>query len=144
LDKHGVTIGIQNHCDACVASAMGIRHLIEKYTRKQFGAVLDAAHTALNGEDPELAIDICWSHLCMVNLKNAFWRPATGPEAPFVRWEHYWTAGRYGLANWSRYAVELKRRGYQGWVCLTAEYSDQAAVDRLIAEDIVFAKGLFA
>jgi hypothetical protein len=29
-------------------------------------------------------------------------------------------------------------------VCLTAEYSDHDAVDRLIAEDIAFAKALFA
>jgi len=39
---------------------------------------------------------------------------------------------------------ELKRRGYQGVVCLTAEYSDHDAVDRLIAEDIAFARSLFA
>lgn len=34
-------------------------------------------------------------------------------------------------------------RGYAGVVCLPAEYTDEAAVDRLIAEDIVFAKTLF-
>jgi hypothetical protein len=28
-------------------------------------------------------------------------------------------------------------------VCLTAEYSDEAAVERLIAEDIAFARSLF-
>jgi hypothetical protein len=39
--------------------------------------------------------------------------------------------------------AELRRRDYQGVVCLTAEYSDQAAVDRLIAEDIAFTKELF-
>ncbi|MGQ9629483.1 MAG: sugar phosphate isomerase/epimerase family protein [bacterium] len=144
LDKYGVTLGIQNHCDRCVCNAMGVRHLIEKYDPKHIGAVWDAAHNALNGEDPELAIDIVWSHLCMVNLKNAFWRRTTGPEAEHVQWRPYWTTGRQGLASWPRVAAELKRRNYEGVICLTAEYSDERSVNRLIAEDIAFAKSLFA
>jgi len=143
LDRHGVTIGVQNHCDRCIASAMGLRHLVERFDRRHVGAVLDAAHTALNGEDPELAIDIVWSHLCLVNLKNAFWRRKNGPEAEVAQWETYWTSGRQGLASWPRYAAELKKRGYEGYICLTAEYSDEQAVNRLIAEDIAFAKGLW-
>lgn len=43
-----------------------------------------------------------------------------------------------------RAAEELKRRGYNGTVCLTAEYTDSAATDRLLAEDILYAKALFA
>jgi sugar phosphate isomerase/epimerase len=144
LDRYGVTLGIQNHCDRFVANAMGLRHLMEKYEPGHIGAVWDAAHNALNGEEPELAIDIIWSHLCMVNLKNAFWRRKTGPEAEHVQWRHYWTSGRQGLASWPRVAAELKRRSYSGVVCLTAEYSDEPAVDRLIGEDIAFAKSLFA
>jgi sugar phosphate isomerase/epimerase len=144
LDRYGVTLGIQNHCDRSVASAMGLRHLIEKHDPHHLGAVLDAGHTALNGEDPELAIDIVWSHLCLVNFKNAFWQRANGPEAEVATWRHYWTTGRHGLASWPRYAAELQRRGYSGGICLPAEYSDGEAVDRLIAEDIAFAKSLFA
>lgn len=144
LARYGVTLGIQNHCDRCVANAMGLRHLIEKYDPKQIAAVWDAAHNALNGEDPELAIDIVWSHLCMVNLKNAFWRRVNGPEAEDVIWRPYWTTGRQGLASWPRVAAELKRRNWNGPLCLTAEYSDHAAVNRLIREDLAYAKALFA
>jgi len=143
LDKYGVTIGVQNHCDAMICNAMGLRHLVEKYDRKHVAAVWDAAHNALNGEDPEMAIDIVWDHLCMVNLKNAFWYRTNGPEAENVVWTHHWTTGRQGLANWVRVADELKKRSYSGVICLTAEYSDEASVDRLIAEDIAFAKSLF-
>jgi sugar phosphate isomerase/epimerase len=144
LDRHGVKIGIQNHCGRCVANAMGIRHLIEQYDPAQVGAVLDLAHCALNGEIPALALDIVWSHLCMVNLKNAYWRRTNGPEAPVAAYEHYWTSGRQGLCSWATVAAELQRRGYDGTVCLTAEYSDTGAVDRLIAEDISYARSLFA
>ncbi|HLV79175.1 MAG TPA: sugar phosphate isomerase/epimerase family protein [Chthonomonadaceae bacterium] len=144
LAKYGVTLGIQNHCGQSVSNAMGLRHLIEKYDPKQVAAVWDAAHNALDGEEPELAVDIVWSLLCMVNLKNAFWQRANGPEAEVAAWQPYWTSGRQGLASWPRVAAELKRREYKGVVCLTAEYTDEESVDRLIAEDIAFAKSLFA
>jgi sugar phosphate isomerase/epimerase len=106
--------------------------------------VWDAAHEALNGSPPEMAIDTIWSHLCLVNLKNAIWQRTNGPEAEYAEWRHYWTSGRHGLCVWPRAAEELKRRGYEGWVCLTAEYSDQTAVERLTAEDLAYAKSLFA
>lgn len=144
LDKHGVQLGVQNHCDRMVCNAMGLRHLIERYNPRLIGAVWDAAHNALNGEEPEMAIDIVWSHLCMVNLKNAFWRRVTGPEAKDVAWRPWWTTGAQGLASWPRVAAELRRRAYRGVVCLTAEYSDEASVDRLITQDIVFVRTLFA
>jgi sugar phosphate isomerase/epimerase len=144
LDASGVTIGFQNHCGNSFTSAIGVMHLIEKYDPRHVGIVWDVAHCGLQGEAPNLAIDIAWSHLCMVNFKNAFWQRTNGPEAPYAEWAWYWTSGRHGIAPWPQAADELKKRGYEGVVCLTAEYSDHGAVDRLIAEDIDFAKGLFA
>ena len=144
LDRHGVQLGVQNHCDQFIANAAGLRRLVEHFDPKHVAAVWDAAHAALNGEDPELGLDIVWSHLCMVNLKNAYWQRTNGPEAEVAQWRHHWTTGRQGLAPWPRVAAELKRRGYRGVICLTAEYSDEASVDRLIAEDIAFAKSLLA
>ena len=144
LDRYGVKVGVQNHCDRFVANASGLRHLIERFDPRHVGAVWDAAHEALAGMEPEMALDVVWSHLCMVNLKNAIWQRTNGPEAEVATWKHYWTSGRHGLASWPRVVAELKKRDYRGVVCLTAEYSDEAAVDRLIAEDVAFAKSLFA
>jgi len=144
LERYGVTLGIQNHCSRSVANAMGLRSLIGQYDPRQIGAVWDAAHNALNGDEPELALDIIWSHLCLVNFKNAFWKRVKGPEAEDVEWRPYWTSGRHGLASWPRVAAELKRREYRGGICLTAEYSDEPSVERLIAEDIAYARALFA
>jgi sugar phosphate isomerase/epimerase len=143
LAKHGVTLGIQNHCGSCVANAMQMRSLVNKYDPRYVGIVWDPAHNALNGEITEHAIDIVWSHLCMVNLKNAFWRRKNGPEAEYAQWETHWTTGRHGLASWPGVAAELKRRAWSGVLCLSAEYSDHDAVNRLIAEDIAFARSLF-
>jgi sugar phosphate isomerase/epimerase len=143
LDRSGVRLGVQNHCGAFVSNAMGLRHLLRAYEPRHVCAVWDAAHNALDGEEPELAVEIVWPHLGMVNLKNAFWRRTTGPEAEVTEWRPYWTSGRQGLASWPRVAAELKRRGYSGTVCLTAEYSDEASVERLVAEDLAFARALF-
>ncbi len=143
LDRYGVTLGIQNHCGRDVCNAMGLRSLVGQYDPRHVAAVWDAAHNALQGEEPELALDIVGSHLCMVNLKNAFWRRTNGPEAEVAAWRPYWTLGRHGLASWPRVAASLKKRGYSGVICLTAEYSDEDAVDRLVAADLAFARSLF-
>lgn len=143
LERHNVTLGIQNHYGRDVCNAMGLHNLIAQYDPKRIAAVWDAAHNALQGEQPELAIEIVWSHLCMVNLKNAYWQRANGPEADLAEWRVHWTSGRHGLASWPRVANELKRRGYNGVVCLTAEYSDEEGVDRYIRQDLEFAKSLF-
>jgi sugar phosphate isomerase/epimerase len=144
LRSSGVTIGVQNHCDRFVANALGLRQLLEGYDPQQVAAVWDAAHEALDGMQPDLALDAIWPQLCMVNLKNAFWKVQTGPEAESARWTHYWTDGRHGLCEWPRVVGELKARGYQGVLCLTAEYSDETSVERLIRSDLAFAQSLFA
>ncbi len=145
LERHQVTLGIQNHYgNRDVCNAMGLRHLIERFSPRQIAAVWDAGHNGLQGEAPEMAIDIVWSHLGMVNLKSAYWKRMNGPEASSARWEAHWTLGRHGRAEWPRVAAELERRGYQGPICLTAEYSDESAVDRLIPQDIAYARTLFS
>ncbi|HEX5414201.1 MAG TPA: TIM barrel protein [Chloroflexota bacterium] len=144
LERHRIQIGVQNHNGRFISNASGLRKLLEKYDPKQVCAVWDCAHNAVNGEEPELALDIIWPHLGMVNFKNAFWRRVNGPEAERAAWEPYWTTGRQGLASWPRVVAELRRRAYSGVVCLTAEYTDESATNRLIAEDILYAKSLFA
>lgn len=142
LERYGVTLGVQNHCGRYVQNAMGLKHLLEPYNPKHIAAVWDAAHNALHGEEPELALDIIWEQLALVNLKNAFWQRVNGPEAESGVWQPYWTSGPHGLASWPRVIAELKRRAYQGVVCLTAEYSDESSTDRLIASDLSFARKL--
>jgi len=143
LEEHGVTVGIQNHCYREVSSTMGLRHLVEHYDPKIVAAVMDVGHCGLAGEPPDLAIDILWSHLGMVNFKNAYWQRVSPPEKA-ARFECYWTPGAEGMADWQAYARELVRRGYQGDICLSAEYNEEAAVDRLTRADLLLARSLFA
>lgn len=143
LERHGVAAGIQNHCDQWVCNAMGLSDLVAGRDPARVAVVWCAAHNALNGEDPDMAVDIVWSHLRQVKLKNAFWERRSGPEAEDVQWRPFWTSGRQGLASWPRVAAELNKRGYDGVVCLDAEYDDAASTERLIAADLAFARTLF-
>lgn len=143
-EKYNVKIGVQNHCGKFVSpNSAGLMRLVEGFDPRYIGVIWDAAHNALAGEEPEMGLDIVWSHLLMVNLKNGYWKRKTGPEAEEAEWEVYWTDGRHGLASWRRVAEYLKKRNYSGVICLTAEYTDHSQVNRLIAEDIAFAKSLF-
>jgi sugar phosphate isomerase/epimerase len=143
LERYDVRLGVQNHSDRFIANASGLRTFLEPFDPRHVCAVWDPAHCALDGELPELAINILWRHLGMVNLKNVFWRRTNGPEAQVAHYEHYWTSGRQGLCSWPTVVGLLAERGYDGVVCLTAEYSDEAATDRLIAADLAFARSLF-
>ena len=142
MDRHGVTIGLQNHCDDFVPNIAACREIARHFSPRQVGIVWDVCHCALNGEDPEIAADIAWPYLAMVNWKNAFWQRINGPDAEVSKWQYYWTTGRQGKAPWARCAAQLKKRNYQGVLCITAEYSDEASVNRLVAEDIAYAKSL--
>jgi sugar phosphate isomerase/epimerase len=142
LERYQVKLGVQHHHGRYVSNAAGLRLLIERFDPRYIGAVWDAAHSGLSGEEPESGLEMVWSHLCMVNLKNAFYLRSTGPEAEDVEWRPYWTTGRQGLSSWPRIANVLKERQYRGVICLTAEYSDELAVNRLIAQDLAFARSL--
>ncbi|MCY4374393.1 MAG: TIM barrel protein [Spirochaetaceae bacterium] len=144
LDRAGVTLGVQNHAGRQVANAIGLRSLIGRYDPRLVAAIWDARHEAVAGTEPELAIDVIWPHLCVVNLKNAVWLQTAETGAASAEWSPYWTAGRLGLSPWPRVATELRRRGYAGTVCLAAEYSGAVAVERQAAEDLAFARTLLA
>jgi sugar phosphate isomerase/epimerase len=144
-ERYGCQVGVQNHYGRNVpVNAMGLHNLLEDYDSRRVGAIWDPAHNALEGEDPEPALDMVASHLCVVNLKNAFWERAGAPGAQEAAWRVHWTTGRQGRADWRRVAAKLKAMDYRGPVCLSAEYSDEDSVDRLAAEDLAFAQDCFA
>ncbi|WP_165452435.1 sugar phosphate isomerase/epimerase family protein [Paenibacillus thalictri] len=143
-EKYGVKIGNQQHYGNHIIDSMGLLHLLDGLDPGKVGAIWDTAHDALAGQQPEYGLDIVWPYLCMVNFKNAYYKRTSGPEAEQAEWKRYFTSGRQGLASWSRAAAYLNKRSYQGVICLTAEYTNEQETERLIREDIQYAKSLFA
>lgn len=140
-ERYNVRIGVQNHVgDFVGVHEFGLHHLLQGYDPRYVGAIWDAAHNALEGMAPELALDVIADRLFIVNLKNAIRQRISGPEAAVAEWKVYWTSGRQGQAHWPRVAAKLRQINYTGPICLTAEYSDESSVDRLIVEDLAFAR----
>lgn len=142
LGEHNVAIGIQNHSGRFVpVHAMGLARLLEHYDPRHVCAVWDPAHNALEGEEPEMALDVLGTgpRLRVLNLKNGVKR--RNDEG---NWRTSWVGAKEGIASWPRVAVDLQKRGWTGLVCMSAEYSEPSAVDRLIAHDLAYAKSLFA
>lgn len=142
--QYDVKVGIQHHYGNMVCNSMEMRHLLEDYDPGCVGAIWDAAHSGLAGEEPEQALDIVWDHLVLVNFKAALYRLKTGPEAGEALYERYFTTGRNGLCSWRRAIKYLCDHGYSGIVCLPAEYNDEANVEAYAREDLVYAKQLFS
>jgi sugar phosphate isomerase/epimerase len=144
-EQYGIQIGVQNHYGSSLpVNEMGLYHLVKDYDPKHVGAIWDPAHNALEGMAPEPALEIVASHLCVVNLKNAYWKLISPPEAEVAEWSVYWTSGRHGRSSWKRVANKLAAMNYNGPVCFSAEYSAEHEVDRLIVEDLAYARALFA
>ncbi len=142
-ERYGMQIGVQNHSGRFVpVNEMGMHHLLKDYDPRFVAAVWDPAHNALEGMDSDSALDVLGPRLCVVNLKNAYWRRVSGPEAEVADWKIYWTSGAQGRANWRRVIEKLRTIEYAGPICFSAEYSDEARVDELIVKDLAFARGL--
>ncbi|MCH6256591.1 sugar phosphate isomerase/epimerase [Puniceicoccaceae bacterium K14] len=147
----GVSIGLQNHCDSFACSALSIIHAIEPLSDVAVSAVLDLGHTGLEGEREDIAIDIAWSRLSMVNLKNALRFSDGKDERGEVIWNRTWVPGKEGYTSWRKAVCELARRKFAKPICLTAEYKDNSQkvlkgddVLPVIKEDIAYLKELMA
>lgn len=147
-ERYGVAVGIQPHWGRFVGDATGLRHLLTGHDPRHVGAVWDAAHDALAGQEPEYGLDIIWPHLLMVNLKNAYHVRSEATSESNVdgdapRWRPFGCRGPDGLADWPRIAHHLTQRRYTGVICLTAEYRLPDPVEGLVASDFAYARSLF-
>jgi len=144
-EKYKVTLGVQMHYGfADITCSWDTYILLNGYDSRYIAAVWDAGHSGLAGESPRYSLDCLWDHLCMVNFKAAHWyRENLAAHAEEARWGVYWVSGQNGMCSWKEAVEYLKKRGYKGTVCLPAEYSDEANVERYTREDIKYIKKLF-
>jgi sugar phosphate isomerase/epimerase len=143
-EQYGVKIGVQHHYGNSVPiNSMGLHHLVKDYDPRWVGAIWDPAHCALQGEDALSGLEMVQSHLCMVNLKNAYWRRTSPPDGNETQWGAYFCAGPHGRTSWGDVAKGIKRVGYTGPLTFSAEYTDDTYTDRLLEADLAYARKLF-
>jgi sugar phosphate isomerase/epimerase len=143
-EQYGVKIGIQHHYGGSVPiNSMGLYNLVKDYDPRWVGAIWDPAHNALQGEDALTGLELVQSHLCMVNLKNAYWRRTNPPDGSEAKWGAYFCAGPHGRTSWADVAEGVRRVGYTGPLTFSAEYTDDTYTDRLLEADLAYARKLF-
>ncbi|MBS7701214.1 MULTISPECIES: TIM barrel protein [unclassified Chelatococcus] len=137
LDRHNVTIGVQNHYGFFIGSSTGLLHLLGRYEPRHVCAVLDMAHCALDGEPVSLAVDIIKDHLYgLVNFKSAYRTRVNGPEDEAL-FKVRWTTHRHGAYSWGEFADCLHRIGFRGTLCLPAEYSNPDGGPQRMGDDVL-------
>ena len=137
LDRHGVTIGVQNHYGFFVGSAVGLLHLLWKYEPRHVCAVLDMAHCALDGEPTAMAVDIVKDRLHgQVNFKSAYRARVSAPEDDAV-YKVRWTTHQHGGYSWREFAECLKAVDFTGTYCLPAEYTAPDGKPQRMGDDVV-------
>jgi sugar phosphate isomerase/epimerase len=141
-EKYKVRVGIQHHYGPMVSNSMELRHVLEGFDPKYVGAIWDAAHSGLAGEEPEQGLDIVWDYLMLVNLKTACYITTNGPELERTIFNRYFTTGRYGICDWERVIRFLKKKNYSGVLCLPAEYTDEKNVEKYAISDLQYVKSI--
>ncbi len=122
-EKYGVKVGIQMHHGRGAMTTADMMRVVSRFDPAHIGAIWDAAHSALAGENPEQAIDLCLSHLCLANFKNARYQMYGRNVDGTAVFEPYFCPGPDGVMHWPRAVAHLKKKGYTGTWCMPAEYT---------------------
>lgn len=151
LERHRVTLGVQNHSNRYITDALGLHHAISGYDPELVGAVWDPVHNSVQGDNLDLSLEMLLPWLCMVNMKSAFWRRCDAPEAEQARWRTCWTTCRQGMTDWRAVIADLIKHGYEGDISHSAEYSppdfnatelDSESLLPMLIEDFTYIKSL--
>jgi sugar phosphate isomerase/epimerase len=143
-ERFGVRVGIQPHADDYIADSLELANLLTDYDAAHICAVWDSAHDALARKPPAHTLPALWSHLGIVNFKNACYEPG-GRRADGSRlWKTEFVAGADGLGDWSQAADTLVARGYAGNICMAAEFTDETDLEHKVARDFAYLQSLLA
>ena len=137
LEKYNVCIGVQNHCNYNIGSAIGVMHLIEEYDKKYIGAVYDPAHCAIDGEPVDMGYNIIKSKIKLVNFKSAYYRRTNITNCTEANWKVTWTTSKDSGYSWKQMVDCLKVNKYIGDICMPAEYSNPYDEGQLMGDVII-------
>ena len=143
-ERYGVKVGLQMHFGTGACTTSDMMRIVSRFSPAHVGAIWDAGHSGLAGEECEQAIDIAWSHLCLVNFKNARYQMMGRDRDGSAAFRPFFCAGADGQCPWPRAVNHLKLKGYQGTWCVPAEYDGLTGEDEIIyaKRDLAWLKSL--
>jgi sugar phosphate isomerase/epimerase len=143
-ERYGVRVGIQPHIDDYIADSLELANLLTDYDPAHICAVWDSAHDALARKPPRHTLGALWSHLAVVNFKNACYEPAGRHADGSQIWNTVFVPGPDGLGDWSEAADTLVDGGYAGTICMAAEFTDDTDLEAKVIRDFAYLQSLLA
>ena len=140
VERTGVRVGIQPHHDAFIADSSELAFLLKDYDPSAFVAIWDAAHDGLAGKSPANGLAVLRERLAMVNFKNAYYEQDS--SALGSRWRPRFVPGPEGLCSWAEAAAYLNEIGYEGPICMPAEYTDGSDLLGKVSRDLQYLRTL--
>lgn len=157
----GLEVSVQPHHGKWVPTTSGILDILADLPVENFTVAWDSAHAALAGElDPAVSLDLAGARLGILNLKDALFvevpeadRHLTDPngnQAYVPAYRPRFVPAGSGMSDWPRIFDWVADNGWNGPVCLTAEYSQaqgprlREITAELVATDLAWAKALAA
>jgi sugar phosphate isomerase/epimerase len=140
--RFGVRVGIQPHVDDYIADSFELAHLLTDYDPAHIGAVWDSAHDALARKPPKHTLPALWSHLAVVNFKNARYEPGGRRRDGSRMWTTEFVAGADGLGDWAEAAGTLVAGRFSGNICMAAEFTDETDLEHKVARDFAYLRSL--
>lgn len=143
-ERFGVRVGIQPHSDFYIADSLELAHLLTDYDPGSICAVWDSAHDALARKPPAHTLPALWTHLGIVNFKNACYTAGSRRPDGSRSWTTEFVAGADGLGDWAQAAETLVTGGYAGNICMAAEFTDETDLEHKVARDFAYLQSLLA
>lgn len=137
LEDAGTALGVQNHANDFVGSAIGLHQMLQPFEPRHAFAVLDFAHCAMDGEPVDMAVNIVRPYLTrLVNFKSAIRMRTNGPEE-IARYRIHWSTHQHSTYDWGEAVSALQQVGYAGDYCLPAEYTHPSGQGHRMGDEVL-------
>jgi len=119
--RYGVRICYHTHSDRCMGlNGAGMAHLLSGFDPALFGAYLDPAHLAVEGEDFATAVGMVRPWLSLVAVKDVLLTRVEKNGHGSVKRD--WVVAGTGVVDWTGVFGVLRREGYSGPVAVHCEF----------------------
>jgi sugar phosphate isomerase/epimerase len=128
--RYGVRICYHTHSDKCMGlNGAGLAHLLSGFDPAFFGAYLDPAHLAIEGEDFGTALGMVRPWLALIAVKDVLLTRVLKNGHGSLRRD--WVLAGEGVVDWTAVFDCLRREAYVGPVSVHCEF--HVAADRFLA-----------
>lgn len=141
----GIKVAVQPHRGPYLTNCFALMELLCDLPPENYTIAWDAAHDALAGEDPRVSLGLVAPRLSIANFKNARYvaTPASPGSQRSADWDAEFVAGQDGLADWALAVKTLISLGFDGPLCLSAQYSSTVtSVEELLRHDLDYLRRL--